>query len=105
MPAPHRLNKSMRFRSSTFALVAAAVLAISALSAPEVSPDRLPFAPGETLTYGLTWSVFYAGQLVTTLSRPGGSAEDPYEVGAVAHSRGCPLDCLQSPERSADPMS
>jgi hypothetical protein len=78
----------MRFRSSTFALVAAAVLAISALSAPEVSPGRLPFAPGETLTYGLTWSVFYAGQLVTTLSRPGGSAEDPYEVGAVAHSRG-----------------
>ena len=48
----------------------------------------LPFAPGETLTYGLTWSVFPAGQLVATLSRPGRSTEDPYEVRTVARSRG-----------------
>jgi uncharacterized protein DUF3108 len=40
------------------------------------------------LTYSLTWSVFPAGQLIATLSRPGGSRGDPFEVRAVGHSRG-----------------
>jgi hypothetical protein len=88
LSALQRLNKRMRFRSPGLAVVAAAVLAISPLVLPTASPGTLPFAPGETLTYSLTWSVFPAGQLVATLSRPGRSTGDPYEVRIVAHSRG-----------------
>ena len=75
----------MRFRSSTLPIV---VLALSASVSPAASLRPLPFAPVETLTYNLTWSVFAAGQLVTTLSQSGGSAGDPYEIKAVARSRG-----------------
>jgi len=69
-------------------VVALAVLVVSVLVSAAPNPGTLPFAPGETLTYTLTWSVFTGGQLVATLSRPGGSTGDPYEVRAVAHSRG-----------------
>jgi hypothetical protein len=75
----------MRFRSSTLSIV---VLAVSASVSQAASPGTLPFAPVETLTYNLTWSVFAAGQLVTTLSQAGGSSGDPYEIKAVARSRG-----------------
>jgi len=75
----------MRFRPSTLSIV---VLAFSASVSPAASPGPLPFAPVETLTYKLTWSVFAAGQLVATLSQAGGSAGDPYEIRAVARSRG-----------------
>ena len=75
----------MTFRSSTLPLV---ILALSASVSPAASPSTLPFVPVETLTYNLTWSVFAAGQLVTTLSRAAGSSGDPYEIKAVARSRG-----------------
>ncbi len=78
----------MRFRSSTLAIAVLAVLALSTPVLLAASPSTLPFAPGETLTYGLTWSVFPAGQLVATLSRAGGSRGDPYEIKTVARSRG-----------------
>ena len=75
----------MRFRSSTLPIV---VLALSASVSPAASLRPLPFAPVETLTYNLTWSVFPAGQLVATLSQAGGSSGDPYEIKAVARSKG-----------------
>jgi hypothetical protein len=75
----------MRFPSSTLPI---AVLAFSASLSQAASPGALPFTPVETLTYNLTWSVFAAGQLVATLSQAGGSSGDPYEIKAVARSRG-----------------
>jgi hypothetical protein len=75
----------MRFRSSTLSIV---VLCVLSSVSPTGSPSTLPFAPVETLTYNLTWSVFAAGQLVATLSQAGGSSRDPYEIKAVARSRG-----------------
>jgi len=75
----------MTFRSSTLPIV---ILALSASVSQAASPSTLPFAPVETLTYKLTWSVFAAGQLVATLSQAGGNSGDPYEVKAVARSRG-----------------
>ena len=75
----------MRLRSSTLPIV---VLVLSASVSQAASPSTLPFAPIETLTYDLTWSVFAAGQLVATLSQAGGSSGDPYEIRAVARSRG-----------------
>jgi hypothetical protein len=78
----------MRFGSSTLTTAVLAVLALSPSVSPAASPGALPFAPGETLTYALTWSVFPAGQLVATLRRAGGSSGDPYEIQTVASSRG-----------------
>jgi hypothetical protein len=85
LDAAKRLSKSMRFRSSTLSIV---ILALSASVSQAASPSTLPFAPVETLTYNLTWSVFAAGQLVVTLSQAAGSSGDPYEIRAVARSRG-----------------
>ena len=80
-----RLRESMSFRPCTLGI---AILALAAPVSPSASPSKLPFAPGETLTYLLTWSIFPAGQLVATLSRSGGSSGDPYEIKATARSRG-----------------
>ncbi len=78
----------MRFGSSTVTIAVLTVLALFTPFLPAASPGALPFAPGETLTYALTWSVFPAGQLVATLSRAGGSTGDPYQTKTVARSRG-----------------
>jgi hypothetical protein len=75
----------MRFPSSTLPII---VLALSACVSQAASPSALPFTPVETLTYNLTWSVFAAGQLVATLSQAEGTSGDPYEIRAVARSRG-----------------
>lgn len=51
-------------------------------------PAPLPFSPGETLTYDVTWSIFSAGRVVATLLDP---PEDPargYEVKTTAESKG-----------------
>jgi hypothetical protein len=48
----------------------------------------LPFSPGETLTYDVTWSVFPAGQVVATLLGPGKNGEPTYEVKTTAESKG-----------------
>ena len=45
------------------------------------------FAPGETLTYNVTWSVFPAGQVVVTLTKPKGPGSE-YEVKTTAQSKG-----------------
>jgi len=51
-------------------------------------PAPLPFAPGETLTYDMSWGVFPAGQIVATLSSVANGQQDDYEVKATATSRG-----------------
>jgi hypothetical protein len=75
----------MRFRFPALPIV---LLAFSASVSSAASPSSLPFAPVETLTYNLTWSVFAAGQLVATLGQASGGSGDPYEIRAVARSRG-----------------
>jgi Protein of unknown function (DUF3108) len=45
------------------------------------------FAPGETLTYNVTWSVFPAGQVVVSLS-DAKDAGSEYEVKTTAQSKG-----------------
>jgi len=51
-------------------------------------PLGLPFAPGETLTYDMSWGVFPAGQIVATLSSVAHGQQDDYQVKATATSRG-----------------
>jgi hypothetical protein len=48
----------------------------------------LPFTPGERLTYDVTWSVFHAGTVSTTLQSQGQGASDSYAVVTTAHSLG-----------------
>jgi Protein of unknown function (DUF3108) len=51
-------------------------------------PASLPFSPGETLTYNVTWSVFPAGQVVATLLRSPENQGTEYEVKTTAESQG-----------------
>src|SRR5713226_9615743 len=51
-------------------------------------PKPPPFAPGETLTYDVTWSVFRAGEVVATLRKASDGPSDGYEVETTAHSKG-----------------
>jgi hypothetical protein len=68
---------------------AAALWAIVAVpwGAAEVAPS-LPFSPGETLTYDVTWSIFPAGEVTATLKQVDGSSPDTYEVITRAQSQG-----------------
>jgi hypothetical protein len=79
----------MRCRARWIAAGALAALALAAqvLRAAEGAP-WLPFAPGETLTYDVDWSVFPAGQVSVTLARAGASSPGAYEVTTTARSQG-----------------
>ena len=50
--------------------------------------ERLPFAPGETLTYDMSWSVFPAGQVQVEYFGPVKSSNKSYVVKATAQSSG-----------------
>ena len=47
-----------------------------------------PFAPGERLTYEVTWSAFSAGEVTALLGKATTTAGDEYEVSTTARSRG-----------------
>ena len=74
------------------AITAVAGLAILggafALAADEGQPPSRPCAPGEKLTYSVTWSVFQAGEVTATLQRTSNSAGDDYVLDTTARSRG-----------------
>lgn len=53
-----------------------------------IEKKSLPFIPGETLTYNVTWSVFPAGKVTATLSRFNGDLEGPYVITTTARSQG-----------------
>lgn len=48
----------------------------------------IPFAPGETLTYDVAWSVFPAGQVTVTLKPGEDRSSDAYETVTTARSQG-----------------
>lgn len=48
----------------------------------------LPFAPSETLTYDINWSVFPAGQVVASIRGPGKNPAEGFEVKTTARSKG-----------------
>jgi hypothetical protein len=66
-------------------------LALLALVSPLVLPAQektLPFQPGETLNYDVTWSVFPAGIVSATLRSEGQESKDDYAVTTTARSQG-----------------
>ncbi|HEY6290531.1 MAG TPA: DUF3108 domain-containing protein [Terriglobia bacterium] len=72
-----------------FALLA--IVPITLLLTPTAGePGRLPlaFAPGEKLTYSVTWSVFDAGEVTAALQQASNGAQDDYEFVTTARSHG-----------------
>jgi hypothetical protein len=66
-------------------------LGVSALANPLTliaQEKALPFQPGETLNYDVTWSVFHAGTVSATLRSEGQGSKDDYIVTTTAHSQG-----------------
>jgi hypothetical protein len=58
------------------------------LLAQQPAGGALPFAPGETLKYDVTWSVFPAGQVIASLKQLGEGPQDAYEIDTRAESSG-----------------
>ncbi len=79
----------MQKTGSIFRL-AATLLACSCLMLGGLppAPAPSPFAPGETLTFNVSWSVFPAGTVVATLKQQSINNQDAYVVDTVARSRG-----------------
>lgn len=61
---------------------------MAAGTAPTLADNPAPFAPGETLSYDVTWSVFPAGRLVATLMGGPKGSSSSYEVKTTAESKG-----------------
>ena len=68
------------------ASLALAILTFVDLSRAQ-SPGPPPFAPGETLTYDVDWTIFTAGRVVATLEDPGKNGL-PTKITATARSEG-----------------
>ncbi len=79
----------MPFRFPQRLCVLMLALSISRMAlATSTASEPLPFAPGETLTYNVTWSVFPAGQVVASLKQLGSGSQDDYEIDTTARSSG-----------------
>jgi uncharacterized protein DUF3108 len=52
------------------------------------TPRHSAFAPGETLTYDVNWSIFTAGRVVATLVKSGKDGTDPSEIITTARTQG-----------------
>ncbi len=79
----------MEIRSGRIIWTTFAALALSSLNlgrAQEAPPSS--FAPGETLSYEVTWSIFRAGEVMVALAKVNDGAGDAYEVETTARSQG-----------------
>jgi hypothetical protein len=65
-------------------------LSLSVLATPSLlgQTKTAPFQPGERLTYDVSWSVFQAGTVSSTLQRTLQGTKEKYAVITTAHSQG-----------------
>ena len=65
-------------------------LSVAVLADPFLSGQTksAPFQPGERLTYDVSWSVFQAGTVASTLQRTLDGTKEEYTVVTTAHSQG-----------------
>ena len=79
----------MKFRILRISNASVALLMIASLnSARAQAPGHSAFAPGETLTYDVNWSIFTAGRVVATLGKSGGDGTAPSEIITTARTQG-----------------
>ncbi len=65
------------------------LLLLLAVATPAIAQNPpLTFGPGETLTFDVTWTVFRAGVVTTTLRNTTEKDHDAYEITATAQSQG-----------------
>ncbi len=69
-----------------FALLPLILLLAMAVGTAQGQHDA--FSPGESLTYDVTWTVFRAGTVTTTLNNANQNNRNTYEVTATAKSEG-----------------
>jgi hypothetical protein len=85
---PSKASNDFMTRLTRFAVIPAFLLASCALATGATTETgTAPFAPGEKLTYSVTWSVFPAGEVTAEVQRagdPGGG----YQVVTTARSHG-----------------
>lgn len=75
----------MRRAAAVFTLV---LLSRLLLAQTPTSQPASPFAPGEKLTYAITWSVFPAGEVTSWVSAKKSGPDDAYQIDATARSSG-----------------
>ena len=79
---------SMRYSVLKVGVLTLVLLALAIPLRPATPEKALPFEPGERLTYDVTWSVFAAGTVSTTLRSEGQGLKDDYTVTTTAESQG-----------------
>ncbi len=85
---PRLLTSCMDFRYLRIFGATLAALALLGVAGGQAEEKAAPFAPGEKLTYDVTWSIFRAGEVSATLQRTTSGADDAYEVVTTARSQG-----------------
>lgn len=78
------ISRVLRWLYAPLVSIVCSSLVLAAMS----GAGALPFTPGETLTYNVTFSVFPAGQVVASLKQIGSGPEDAYEIDSTARSTG-----------------
>jgi hypothetical protein len=78
----HRARAAVKYAGLTVTLLAL----MGRLSLAQ--EKALPFRPGETLEYDVTWSVFPAGRVTAALRSGGQPSKDDYAVTTTAQSQG-----------------
>ena len=78
----------IRLRLALAAVASCAVWVSLSVAPAACAEERLPFAPGETLTYDMSWSVFPAGKVQVEFFGAGKDPDQSYVVKATAQSSG-----------------
>lgn len=79
----------MKLRRSCILLVGILLAMGGANAVAQTAKTRkLPFSPGEKLTYNVNWSIFPAGTVTATLSKDKNSPNGDYVITTTARSKG-----------------
>lgn len=77
---------SVKRAAAILLIVSAAAILAPRAGLPAITAP--PFAPGEKLTYLITWAAFDAGEVTATLQRTANNPHDDYQVVTTARSHG-----------------
>jgi hypothetical protein len=78
----------MRIRVLEIGKATLVALALAGSQPGLAQESTTPFAPGEKLTYSVTWSIFPAATVSATLRSVGEGSKDAFEVTTTANSQG-----------------
>jgi hypothetical protein len=82
------MTDMISFKRGAAILLILTAAATTGLTARPQQASPPAYAPGERLTYSVTWSAFEAGEVTATLERTANDPHDDYEVVTTARSHG-----------------